>query len=920
MKINRFLTVILACFLFSLSGWAQDGFSSSARWICYPEPVAEGRNNERYYRTEFEVDGPIREATVHMWIDDKGSLCINGVPVTSRPRVETDRFAGYNVTSIIPQGQVCFAANVTNMGGLGGLLCHLEIVYEDGRVQDVFSTADWRSSKEAAEGWKMPGFDDSAWVRSQDQGDISTQIWAGMYDLTPMLSKAELAERAKIRQNRRAKGLALREQLAKEPPLRAGIRYKEGRGYFTLNDKDVEPILYHAANCYSVDNPIFRQQIRDFAEGGTHLYGISFLLKYLWNSDDSVTTALIQETLEDFLELDPNAYFTIGFNFEIHPAWWVEANPDECISYEKGPSDPKEGNVFKLFRAPSYASLKWRREIGNAIGRLVAALEKTELSRRIFSYRIDCGIYTEWHYYGMHNMPDNSRPMTEAFRQWLIRHYPDDASLQKAWGKEDVTRETAITPPQEQRASYGIGQLRDDIHDRWTLDYLACMREVIRDCTFDLCRVPKEQTGNRVLVGQYAGYFFGMNFPAEGWHLANDEVLDSPYVDFQIAPFCYGKPHREIGGYGQLRPLTSTYPLRNKLCILEADTRTHLEPNHGLTFCENDAESIGLLARDMAHALANGCGVWYYDFGKLWYTSDGLRKFLHELNAFRNLEGDLRSAAEVAVVFDYDNVPYFAVEQVPTMPQWQISQELPMQLGKCGTMFDVLSFEDLSNPLVRDYKVYIFPALYHVTQEQAAVLEGLKKNGKSILWGYAPGFLTPEKGHDIASVEQLTGIRVALAEGQGSPDVTMEDWGTLKPVRSQLYGPVLYGDDPYAEVWGTIRCKGVNYPAVLKLAQDGWTSYLCTSPFLPYQVIQRVLDDAGVHRYCTDENAVVLANASTVVLHAGDNAPKTLRFPRPVHWQQFFPAQVDYPDVSDTLTFQPERGSTYFFRCLPAKP
>ena len=60
------------------------------------------------------------------------------------------------------------------------------------------------------------------------------------------------------------------------------------------------------------------------------------------------------------------------------------------------------------------------------------------------------------------------------------------------------------------------------------------------------------------------------------------------------------------------------------------------------------------------------------------------------------------------------------------------------ELTHCGTPFETIAFTDLNNPKVRDYKVYIFANLYYVTPEKLAVIERLRKAGKTIVWLYAP--------------------------------------------------------------------------------------------------------------------------------------------------------------------------------------
>ena len=47
--------------------------------------------------------------------------------------------------------------------------------------------------------------------------------------------------------------------------------------------------------------------------------------------------------------------------------------------------------------------------------------------------------------------------------------------------------------------------------------------------------------------GNYCGYYFGVPETAEGWHLENDAILDSPCVDFQCSPSIYGAESRRRG-------------------------------------------------------------------------------------------------------------------------------------------------------------------------------------------------------------------------------------------------------------------------------------------------------------------------------------------------------------------------------------
>lgn len=890
--------------------------SSSAQWIVYPEEVQEGRNHERYLRTAFSVEGEIRKATLLQLIDDTGSGTLNGKYVSGSVQKISLKLKSYDVTRLLVQGENVLAYDMVNQSGYGGVMLHLEIEYKDGRIQDVCSDRSWKASRSPEEGWRLPHFNDSGWKNVDSFGDIRFPIWAKMFPMESFLTRQEKKQQEELTMRRQERGECLLQQLSQEPVRNSSIVYQDSRAYFRFGDELLPAFLYNVADNCSFDTEGFRLQTNMLGRNGLKFHSVILLVNDdLWRPDGSIDFESIQKLLLNYLELVPDAYFDIAISFSRPLKWWREKYLDECVDYANGGRNPSESNVQKNFVAGSYASEKWLHDSTDVIRRIVDFLEHSPLAARIFAYQPNSGIYTEWHYWGMPQaMPDCSMPMTTAFRKWLSAHYADDSALQAAWGQSDVTLQSALTPPREIRLAAHAGNLRDAKTDRWVIDYFSCMAEVERDCVLAMNKAAKEACHGRALVGNYYGYFFGMKYPAEGWHLINDQIIDSPYTDFQISPFCYGEFFRKLGGCDQIRCLVDSYRLKDKLCILECDTRTFLQPQDSHVFATNEEESVALLARGIAQAFAHGAGLWFYDFGRCWYSSPKLEKFFQKLDTFTTCQADFSSAAEIAVIGDWESVPFHAIEG-DNAATYGASVEIPREIGYCGVPYDMLSLQDLTNSAVKAYKVYCFLNLFHMTEEKKALVNQLKGQGHTLIWIYAAGYLTDD-GPSLEAITELTGFHVADAHDRIKPRLEFSDGTTAQPVNSLAYSPVLFISEPEVVPMAKTSCAQGTVPVLAQKEMDNWTSVLCTVPYLSERPLREILKTADVFRYCDKPRTAIYANASMVMIHTNDAGKYTLHSPESVCWEMFFPEKREFGTSVD-LEFEANANTTYFFHRRP---
>ena len=910
----RKLLFLLCCCAVSLFAGPK------AQWLAYPEDVKEGVNQKRYLRTEFNVaDKEIKQASVAYFVDDSGSVTLNGNAVEQSTRITGNGSAKqYDITKELLRGPNAFCATTINYGGPGGFILHLSITYQDGSVQEVFTDTTWKASKEKSAGCEKAGFSDKNWRTAISVGDYLTDPWPVTNDLIALYANDDAAAELNRRQQVAQRTKELCEQLAKEPPLQAKIAYKDGGAFIDIGGKLHRPVLY----CYSSggrDTPNFREKIQNFADSDIHLICFGIEADWFWKGPGEYDYQKMDNLFARALGQAPEGRFMFSITFSHGPQWWNEMHPEETIKYGRISTKYSKRDNIGAYEAPSYASELWLKEASETVRKLVEYIESTPYAKRVFGYRISAGVYSEWHYYGMaDSMPDVSEPMTKFFRAYLREKYDGDVErLRKAWNQPDVTFENAVPPSEEVRMQVLDGVLRDPVKHAWTIDFIHCMQRSLSNALLTLNKAAKEASQGRALVGNYCGYFFGMGYTAEGWHLVNDEFMDSPYVDFQISPCCYSG--RELGASQLSRSLWSSYPLHNKLCIFEADTRTHISQNR-IQQAKTAQESIAMLSRDLAQAISKGSSFWYYDFGRDWYNSPEILQYFHSIAPVYDAVKDFSSSAEVAIIADWESGYYHAIQASSGGPQVYMSMNTqPRELNNAGIQFDAFSFADIDNPALQKYKLFIFPQLFYMTPEKLAKLSAIKKAGKTLLFLNAPGWLTPN-GPDADSIFKTTGIHVDVLHEQTPMTLKLENGPIMEyHGRSINYAPVVMITDPEATILGSTSMKDeTKIPAYAKKQNaDGSTTYLCSTPFVSASQLRKIAKEIGVHTYCDSGKGVVFANNSMISFHTGTPGEYTLKAKSAVKWTMVFPEKRAYPEKQAELTFTVSEPNTYIFAIEP---
>jgi hypothetical protein len=244
---------------------------------------------------------------------------------------------------------------------------------------------------------------------------------------------------------------------------------------------------------------------------------------------------------------------------------------------------------------------------------------------------------------------------------------------------------------------------------------------------------------------------------------------------------------------------------------------------------KDQAETDAGLKREFALAIINQTSLWCFDmWGGVFKTPETMRvvsqgKRLWDQYAALPLKG----RAEVALVVDPQSAR-LVNDQSPLVAQ--IYQGTRNRLNRLGAPFEVFSFSDLPRADLSQYKVLVFPGLFEVTPEKAAILKKYAcANNRTVVFVYAPG-ISDGKTLDVARVKELTGAEFKT-------------------------------------------------PGVTAVQRAGWKSvYAADYKDVTPQMLKKIAAEAGVTIYCEDA-VPVFANERLVAVHMAQGGEKTITLP-----------------------------------------
>ena len=616
------------------------------------------------------------------------------------------------------------------------------------------------------------------------------------------------------------------------------------------------------------------------------------------------------------LRINPQNYFILSQVIKATDGW-LKKHPDERMLLENGEPNPR--NLV------SFGSELYLRESERFVERLADFVARQPYGDRVIGYHLwtctqnDCFIGGAQQNSKMTNRADfvlgDYHPgALRLFRAFLRKKYRDDvASLRKAWHDARVTFEDATVRRAELvREDFPGSTFRDPVRSRPAIDYLEFFPTMIGRYNRRIAATVKRVTGGRALTMVHAGAVKGYLCYAWAQQLQSNnndlaDLLNDPNVDV----FVQAQPYdtREAGNALHVYPPVRSLDLHGKLYLFDHDHRTLGAGVLKYGRHRSQYESASVFPRDYGYQWIENAGAWisdmslsrWWSFNEYrlpWYTMPEVVKPIRDsLAALQTLGTPRKSAAEIVAVVSLASPRYEdACHAVPHYKGLVNDCLLQNALPFLGAPHDVILASDLARPDLPEYKLYLFVNPTYFTPAERTAIDGLKRDGKTLAWFYAPGYATDE-GLSLAAAKGVCGIGLGLKQGEaetpeliyraGSPladglagqFLTTVTWFGLSKFSPVAVSPIFFADDPAVVPAGLYADGKVAYG---HRDFGTWKSVWCGVPNFDLPALVNLARFAGVHLYA---QAPVVLNADNrmMMLHNGYGEARTVRvtLPRP---------------------------------------
>ncbi len=655
--------------------------------------------------------------------------------------------------------------------------------------------------------------------------------------------------------------------------------------------------------------------------------------------DGSVDLTEIEREADELLAREPEALIVMR-SCPRPPLWWMDGHPDEMMKFDR---DVAVYPGFEHYWDASWGSDVWLDFLKKCYHQACSQLH-ARYGGRIILYEFGMGACGENHPLGACARDgrwfcaDFSKAMTLHFRRWLCVKYKSDAALQAGWSRTDMTLETALVPPREERMRTDWFTFRDPCR-AWSADYNQCFAERITQIIITLAGEIKQATNRESLTGSHLGAMMDVGFHAYSYNQSCTNMvwraLNHPDVDTFTSPSSY--ENRTPGGDSTSMMPLGSYLLHNKLIFHDQDTRTYVvseaakryraSPAYALGIIARDArETVGELKRDYGQAVIRGYGLWWHAMFKGMYDPAPIQKCTATLAEIgrRSLQFPRGVAPGAAIIVDEESA--FQQQNANRLLYPMLYYQRQHQWGRSGIAWNLFLHNDLANLQFPDHRLYYFLNTFFLSDAEIESIEKrVKRNGATVIWTYAPG-IQSAAGIDLKRASRLTGFNLRAAEFEALPRVTLTNLQhpfirqtpitvSMTPEhprhqtdsknvpadneapfcadtpphfigagpmgnddRAGIFGPMIYVDDPDAEVLGELDPVQAPGFCVKKFAD--WTSVFVSVPMLNAFILRNIAREVGVHVYA-EQNDVVLPGRSFLTVHARITGQKVIRLPAP---------------------------------------
>ena len=689
-----------------------------------------------------------------------------------------------------------------------------------------------------------------------------------------------------------------------------------------INGKFHSPLLYAVHVKMTQDKEFFRRY-EDFPAAGFHFIGGGpsswHDVPRIWKGDGNYDFSLLDKLFRKLCELNPGGKIQVS----IHPEpnhWFQRAYKDELeLYYATG----KSSDELRIYYSGNPGSDIWVNSVSRMLESMVRHIEAQDYASFVYDYKIFMCGGGEWYWPGCFTggVSGYSKATRETFRRFLAEKYKSDTALQKAWNDPAVTLKTALVPSPEFRFANEYYNFRSPVKARKVYDFRDYMNDRTVLAVDKITRSLKRGCSGKKTVTIYYGYpvhYSASHNPTQfttGVYTLG-RIFRLRSVDHIATPITYGK--RQIGAAGAtINPFNGSALLHKKLLWHENDLRTHLFPQEVYGRPSNWQESCMQIRRGASLASVMGMGCWFLGLPPYTYHEENIMKemALQQRVMDQVLKENTASAAEVALIYDEESMRHTAFNRSRFLGAH--IRDFYDDLFHAGAPFDAYLLEDLDNPAMPDYKLYLFVNTFEFTPEKMKMIHAkLARNKAVAFWSYAPGLIHGER-FSVENMKKLTSIAFGMEKGPVHVSLTpgrISHILTRNSGKHKVYpvGPFLYVKDPAALILGTAGGKGAL--AVKKTPQ--WTSVYSLMP-LNREMLSSLYKFAGVHIYLETQD-VFFANRSYLMLHTSTPGSKTFHLKQPSDVTEVYTGKVLGRNVRSFTDPDLGFGVSRFYHIRPA--
>lgn len=565
-------------------------------------------------------------------------------------------------------------------------------------------------------------------------------------------------------------------RLAEREDATGEVRTIDGQPTLLISGQPTPPMLH--LMCFWRPSASYNG---DFGRAGMHIHVCPIVFapnladgSHIWQGPGQYDFAKADEVLMYALRADPDGFLVPDIVLLSGYPGWGDEHPDEVCQDQDGVRaigksvhNTRYGETLAEgeFFCPSLYSQVFREDGARLIRDYIAHLQATPLWKAVVGFTItggDDGQFSAYQRSGPGHVPDYSPTAQRDFGRLLREWYDgDEAALRAAWRDPEVSFDTVTMPTPEERIGAG-SSFRDPTTDTRVADYARFLAEGTCDTVRALAGAAKQAAGKPVFTTTYWGaHVMGTSMN----HFGSRRLMNTPEIDIIHAPAGYG-PWRLPGQSGCNHTTPGSLRLHDKLCLQELDLRTFTRGyqdeawRNFIAWAADVDEFVAINRREMGMMMAWGMGCWYYDMAGGWFHDEGIIADIADIHAGYR--------AGLATVSDWHpDVAVFADEEsshwLPEGMRQVIFNALSSQraaLNTSGVPYDLYLTDDITHPELGDYRLYVFLNAHRLSDEQVAAIDDLKRDGRTLVFMYAPGFIADD-GLSIERTSALVGMRLA---------------------------------------------------------------------------------------------------------------------------------------------------------------